>query len=152
MGGTDDPSNLIELTVEEHALAHKKLYEQYGKKEDYLAWKGLEGEIGKEEIMYEIRKENFRKANKVHIEKLKNDPEYEKKWRNAFQKSYEEHIEKNGQWGLWNVGKKRTNEAKQNYKKAALSRKRISCKYCGNGYTKPNLAKHEKACKNKMVG
>ena len=34
MGGSDDPSNLIELTREEHALAHKILYEQYGKKEE----------------------------------------------------------------------------------------------------------------------
>jgi len=29
MGGTDDPSNLIELTVEEHAEAHRELWEQY---------------------------------------------------------------------------------------------------------------------------
>ena len=29
MGGTDDPSNLIELTVEEHAEAHKILFEKY---------------------------------------------------------------------------------------------------------------------------
>ena len=27
MGGTDDESNLVELTVEEHALAHLFLYE-----------------------------------------------------------------------------------------------------------------------------
>lgn len=54
MGGTDDPSNLIELTVEEHADAHRKLYEQYGKREDYLAWKGLSGKIGKEYIMNEL--------------------------------------------------------------------------------------------------
>lgn len=53
MGGTDDPSNLLELSIEEHAEAHKKLYEQYGKKEDYIAWKGLSGKIGKEEIMLE---------------------------------------------------------------------------------------------------
>ncbi len=32
MGGSDDPSNLIELSVEEHSQAHLKLYEQYGKK------------------------------------------------------------------------------------------------------------------------
>lgn len=50
MGGTDDPSNLIELTVEEHAEEHRKLYEEYGKWQDYIAWKGLEGRIGKEEI------------------------------------------------------------------------------------------------------
>ncbi len=67
MGGTDDPSNLIELTVEQHALAHKELYEKYGNKEDYLAWKGLEGTIGKEEII-SIR---CSIGGKKSIEKLK---------------------------------------------------------------------------------
>jgi hypothetical protein len=45
MGGTDDPSNLVELTVEEHAEAHKILWEKYGKLEDYVAWKALCGNI-----------------------------------------------------------------------------------------------------------
>jgi len=53
-GGTDEPSNLIELTVEEHAEAHRILFEQYGKKEDELAWKGLAGIIGKEELLHEL--------------------------------------------------------------------------------------------------
>ena len=44
-GGTDDPSNLVELTIEEHADAHRKLYEQYGRKGDYIAWKALSGQI-----------------------------------------------------------------------------------------------------------
>lgn len=52
MGGTDDPSNLIELTIEEHALAHKALFEKYGKQQDYIAWKGLEGCISIEEILH----------------------------------------------------------------------------------------------------
>ena len=41
MGGTDDPSNLIELTVEQHAEAHRLLYEQHGRWQDYVAWQGL---------------------------------------------------------------------------------------------------------------
>ena len=48
-GGTDDPSNIIELTVEEHAEAHKKLYEDHGRWQDEIAWKTLSGQIGKEE-------------------------------------------------------------------------------------------------------
>jgi hypothetical protein len=52
-GGTNDPENLIELTVEEHALAHKALYEKYGRWQDYLAWMGLSGMIGKEQIIQE---------------------------------------------------------------------------------------------------
>lgn len=43
MGGSDDASNLIELTVEEHAAAHLSLYEQYGKKEDLCAYYMLSG-------------------------------------------------------------------------------------------------------------
>ena len=45
MGGTDDPSNLVQLTVEEHAAAHLKLYEEHGKREDYIAWKMLCGQM-----------------------------------------------------------------------------------------------------------
>ena len=49
MGGTDDPSNIVELTVAEHAEAHRLLYEQYGHEEDRIAWKGLSGIISHEE-------------------------------------------------------------------------------------------------------
>ncbi len=45
MGGTDDPNNLIELTVEEHAEAHRKLYEEYGNEYDRIAWLGLSNQI-----------------------------------------------------------------------------------------------------------
>jgi hypothetical protein len=52
-GGTDDPNNLIELSIEEHAEAHRKLYEQYGRPEDLSAWLGLQGLVNKKEI-YQI--------------------------------------------------------------------------------------------------
>ena len=54
MGGSDDPSNLIELTVEEHAEAHKKLFEQYGRWQDEVAWKTLSGQIPSAEINHII--------------------------------------------------------------------------------------------------
>lgn len=63
-GGTDDPSNLVELTVAEHAQAHKELYEQHGRTEDYLAWKGLEGSVDKAEILWTLSKE--RRGEKHH--------------------------------------------------------------------------------------
>ena len=44
MGGTDESSNLIELTREEHAQEHMKLYQQYGKKEDLGAYYLLTGQ------------------------------------------------------------------------------------------------------------
>lgn len=43
MGGGDEPENLIQLTIEEHAEAHRLLYLKSGKWEDLCAWKGLSG-------------------------------------------------------------------------------------------------------------
>ena len=51
MGGTDEPSNIVLLSIEEHAEAHKKLYEEFGKMEDFLAWQGLSRMISKKEII-----------------------------------------------------------------------------------------------------
>jgi hypothetical protein len=53
-GGTDHPLNLIELTIEQHADAHRILYEEYGRNEDKWAWLGLSGQIGKDEILRQI--------------------------------------------------------------------------------------------------
>jgi hypothetical protein len=50
-GGTDDPENLIELSIEEHVEIHRLLYEENGKIQDFLAWKGLAGLMTKEEIV-----------------------------------------------------------------------------------------------------
>ncbi len=52
-GGTDDPSNLIELTVEEHAKAHLDLYEKYKNEKDLLAYRCLMGYLSKQEIIEE---------------------------------------------------------------------------------------------------
>jgi hypothetical protein len=51
LGGTDDPSNLVELTVEEHAEAHRLLYKQHSNWQDYCAWQALSGRIGQEEAL-----------------------------------------------------------------------------------------------------
>jgi len=48
-GGSDDPSNLIEVTVEEHAELHLSLYLEHGMWQDWLAYNGLIGRISTEE-------------------------------------------------------------------------------------------------------
>ena len=67
IGGTDNPSNIVELSVEEHALAHKKLYEEHGRWQDKIAWKGLAKLIGQEEILIEC-------ARRGQIQQTKNWP------------------------------------------------------------------------------
>jgi hypothetical protein len=56
MGGTDDPSNLIELTTEEHAEAHRLLWEEHGSIYDKIAWRCLSGQISNEEANIEATK------------------------------------------------------------------------------------------------
>jgi len=63
MGGTDDPENLVELTIEQHAAAHKKLYEQYGLLQDKLAWLGLSGLMSAAEIIYALQSEGMKGSN-----------------------------------------------------------------------------------------
>jgi len=87
MGGTDDPLNLIELTVEEHANAHKKLWEEHGRWQDEFAWKLLDGQIHKEERNRQLsslaNKGNKYRLGKFHTEesKQKNALSNSKKWR-----------------------------------------------------------------------
>lgn len=53
MGGTDEPSNIMECSVEEHAELHFALYLAHGHWQDWYAAMGLAGIIGKEEIVRE---------------------------------------------------------------------------------------------------
>jgi len=66
-GGTNDSSNLVELTLEEHAEAHRLLYEQHGKLEDKMAWLLLSGKTEEGEA---VRRELASLSLK---EKWKND-------------------------------------------------------------------------------
>jgi len=56
MGGTDDPSNLKELTVKQHARAHKKLFKQHGRWQDQIAYKMLSGQITSYQAQQEVRR------------------------------------------------------------------------------------------------
>ena len=54
MGGTDDPSNLVELTIEEHAQAHERLYEEHGHDQDRVAARMLRGQISHYDAFIEM--------------------------------------------------------------------------------------------------
>jgi hypothetical protein len=50
-GGTDDPSNIVEVSVSEHAELHFALYLEYGRWQDWLASQSLSGRIKKEQVV-----------------------------------------------------------------------------------------------------
>lgn len=67
-GGTDDPSNLVRLTINEHADAHRLLWEQHGRPEDKLAWlllagKTDEAEAARIELARHIQKRRWQDPN-----------------------------------------------------------------------------------------
>ena len=76
-GGTDDPSNIIELTIEEHAEAHRKLFEEHGRWQDEIAWKTLSGQINITEAQRQAQKKAVSNAlsgvpkSPEHIAKMK---------------------------------------------------------------------------------
>jgi hypothetical protein len=74
MGGTNDPSNLVDLTIEEHAEAHKLLFEKHGLVEDLIAWKCLSGRSITEEERILLSKSGFQKFISV--------PENSTQWKN----------------------------------------------------------------------
>lgn len=61
MGGSDEPDNLIELTIEEHAQAHFELWEKFGFIEDKIAWECLSGRKLSEEDRIMLSKSGFEK-------------------------------------------------------------------------------------------
>ena len=62
----------ISLTLKEHADIHKKYFEQWGFKEDYLAWQGLSGQLPKEKIIHEIAVEmGKRNAHHMHTKQAR---------------------------------------------------------------------------------
>ena len=69
MGGSDEPSNLIKLTIEEHAEAHKILYETYGKIEDLWAYQLLSNQITYKEGFKKILTKNAMDTHRKQKEK-----------------------------------------------------------------------------------
>jgi hypothetical protein len=149
MGGSDDPSNLVELTVEEHAEAHKKLWEQYGNIKDYCAWKGLEGTIGKEEIIRLLMdptgrvhtEETKNKISQSHKGKQKHTEESKEKLRQfrTGMKLSEEHkakISKGLGGNTIMVGRKLSEDAKKKISEAGMGNK--------NASKNPNVSEEER--------
>jgi len=127
MGGTDDPSNLIELSVEEHAEAHKKLYEEHGNEYDRIAYEALFGMIKKEEVISQVLSESGKRGGapkgRVPWNKgkkgLQKNPTLAERNRNKVWT--EEEKEKIKAGGRKNKGRKRPDLAERNKQRKGLN-------------------------------
>jgi hypothetical protein len=61
MGGTDNPNNLIELSVKDHAQAHYDLWKKHNCIEDKIAWLCLSGRKLSEKDRIELSISGFKK-------------------------------------------------------------------------------------------
>lgn len=151
-GGSDDSSNLIELTVEEHAEAHKLLFEQYGNQKDYIAWQALSGLITKEEARRLAVSDSLtgRKQSKEQIEKrvaarLKTRPHSTLGQKNkpASEERKRKISEANSGKTSPFKGKERHNDnTKSIMSESAKNRKLFECPKCKIKMQKPNLSRY----------
>lgn len=133
MGGSDELSNIVELTVAEHAEAHRMLYETHGLEEDLIAWRGLSGIVGHEEVVKMAQSLGGKKRMEIHdnpwqmsptlfdrdielqrqANELSKSPEAIKKWKETFKKNGSAKGEKNSQYGRIWISNPVTKESRQ---------------------------------------
>ncbi len=120
MGGPDDVENLVEVTITQHAMFHYCNYQLWNNVEDYVAWRGLSGQISEAEFIVEKQK-IFGKIGSDRLrEKLKDNPQLEKEIRQkqieSWNKNREKNIEKTKFYQPLGVEAARTPEARKKQK------------------------------------
>lgn len=170
MGGTDDPSNLIEVTVEEHAELHKILWLENGKWQDKIAWLALSGRMGKEEIIRQVQiKTNLgRKQTPEHIEKVRQSKLGKKQSSETIEKRVnklrgQKRALRSEEWKRkisetrskqgnphW-IGKKHAEASKEKIRQSKLGHtynrgrkfSKIECEKCGKTISKNRISVHQ---------
>jgi hypothetical protein len=120
MGGADGEENLVEVTIAQHAMFHYCNYQLWNNMEDYVAWRGLSGQISEAEFIVEKQK-IFGKIGSDRLrEKLKNNPQLQKEIKQkqieSWNKNREKHIEKTKIYQPLGVEAARTPEARRKQK------------------------------------
>lgn len=128
MGGTNNPENLVELTVEEHAEAHRKLYEEHGHWQDHVAWKALSGQINSDEIRR--LKTILTWTGRKHTEESKEKIREKRKEQNSRGWKWSEESRKNKSKAM--IGNRQSEEAneKRSKKMAGIPKEKVECPYC----------------------
>jgi hypothetical protein len=116
MGGTDDLDNLVEVTVEQHALLHKQLWEDLGHWQDEIAWKTLSGQMTKQDAIIE----SIKKANTGR--KLSNETRKKMSLSRTGKKRKPRTLEHARNIGLANKGRKATEQQNLNNSLAQIGK------------------------------
>ena len=174
-GGTNDPTNIVKLTIAEHANEHKKLYEKFGRWQDKIAWLTLSGQITNVEatrIAQKMAKEWLKDSEKVQRAMKKRKENWIKKggkpgipWNKGKTKEIDPRLKKasiiakqNMQEGKINCigdamrGTKFTEQHKSILSERAKNRKKLLCNHCGGKFVAQTFVRfHGDKCKGRKV-
>jgi hypothetical protein len=138
MGGTDSPENLTKLTIEEHAEAHRKLYEEHGLWEDLIAYLGLSKLLESGEAAQIAIKMGQIKGGQI-VGKLPKDPikQAEKIRKMWIIPGMREHL----------IEKRKEQSRNGNNPMQGKKQKRVTCECCCQSVAVNVLSRHQKKCK-----
>ena len=149
LGGSDEDSNLIKLTVEEHAEAHRQLWEQHHHQQDYIAWKALSGQITSEEArrMAVSASLTGKKQSAEHVKKRVKSRLKTRPHSTLGQKNKPCSEERKAKISSANKGGKgrpypHTQSTKEKMSISAKNRKLVECPKCGAKMQKANLSRY----------
>ena len=160
MGGTDDPSNLIECTIEEHSNYHKVLWETHGNEWDRIAWLSLSGQITVTEAkrMAQLKGASVGGTVTSEIRKIKGNTigEWNRKTGNVLTISTKESCQKGGnvqgkrhvESGKWKEIQALGGKIGGKVAAAKLNAKRWKCLQCGMESTTGGIGNHQKGSKH----
>jgi hypothetical protein len=86
VGGSDNADNIVELSIEEHAEEHRKLFEEFGRWQDECAYKLLSKLITIEEARQEAARRGKEEMMKNHLESKQRDKPVSKVFLNGMLK------------------------------------------------------------------
>ena len=169
-GGTDCSENIIELTVEEHADAHRTLWEEHQRWQDYVAWKALSSKISCEEAVRLSQKNADKTWMRTEEGKQKLRDRWAKRrktgkdtpWNKGLTKNDHPSIMKLSEVNLKNReegklinigdivrGTKFSEDHKNKLSKKASQRNKIVCQKCKNSFTPGMFSRwHGDKCNN----
>lgn len=117
-GGSDDPSNIKTVTVEEHAEEHRRLWSKEGREYDRVAWLALSGMIGKEDARI--------LASKASLSSFHSDPVKKEHWlKNVREKHVARSVSRNRWIGAISSSLKGKRQSKETCKKRSDSLKKL---------------------------
>jgi len=149
IGGSNDPSNLIELTVEEHAEAHRVLYEEHGRWQDHIAWKALSGQIDKQEIIKTMQ--SLANKGRVRTEEQKAHLREVRKKQDSSGWNWSEESRKAKSEAVKGIPRPKESNAKTSKALSGIAKPKVKCPHCGKEGGAPQMRQwHFDNCKRKV--